>query len=118
MARPNSSGTVADLKESTYPEFFGPRRRAHLVVVAIEVGGRWSEETWGFLSELPLMRKCAEQAWRMRWRRHVGVRWHVRSLLDLPHSHGGDGSVPAAPVDGGTALLGWLQGEAARSFAF
>ena len=39
-------------KESTYPEFFGPRRRAHLVVVPIEVGGRWSEETRGLLSAL------------------------------------------------------------------
>ena len=63
--------------ESTCPEFFGPRRRAHLVVVAIEDGGRWSEEARGLLSalaiararsELPLMRMRAEQAWRMRWR--------------------------------------------------
>ena len=55
-------------KEITYPEFFEPGRRAHLVVVAIEVGGRWSEETRGFLSalaiararrEIPLMRKRA-----------------------------------------------------------
>ena len=63
-------------KERTYPELVGPQRRAQLVVVAVEVGGRWSEETRRFLSalavararsELPLMRKRAQQAWRMRW---------------------------------------------------
>ena len=43
-------------KESTYPEFFGPRRRAHLVVVAIEVGGQWSEETRRLLNALAIAR--------------------------------------------------------------
>ena len=63
-------------KERTYPELLGPRQRAQLVVVALEVGGRWSEETrrcgrtghTRARNELPLMRKRAEQACRMRWR--------------------------------------------------
>ena len=39
-------------KERTFPELFGPRGRAQLVVVALEVGGRWSEETRKFVSAL------------------------------------------------------------------
>ena len=90
-------------EEATFPEFFGRRRRAHLVVLAVEVGGRWSEETRGFLSslailrarsELPLMRKRAEQAWRMRWggmQACAVARAVAFSLFDLQHSHGGDG---------------------------
>ena len=63
-------------KERSYPELVGPRSRAKLVVLAGEVGGRWSEETATFLrllavararSESTLMRRRAEQAWRMRW---------------------------------------------------
>ena len=63
-------------KISTYPELVGPHSRAKLVVLALEVGGRWSEQTCAFLSQLadtrarqetPLMRRRAEQAWRLRW---------------------------------------------------
>ena len=54
----------------------GPHSRAELVVLAGEVAGRWSTETLTFLSKLPkaksrdrprLLRRRAEQAWRMRW---------------------------------------------------
>ena len=48
-------GTPRERKERTYPELLGPRGRAQLVVVALEVGGRWSEETRGFCER------------RMRW---------------------------------------------------
>ena len=63
-------------KERAYPELVGPRSRAKLVVLAGEVGGRWSEEIVRFLrllaaaharSESALLRRRAEQAWRMRW---------------------------------------------------
>ena len=63
-------------KERTYPELVGPRTRARLVVLAVEVGGRWSNETRSFLAQLAkarsrvepkLFRRRAEQAWRMRW---------------------------------------------------
>ena len=39
-------------KERTYPEFTGEGGRAKLVVLAAEVGGRWSEETALFLRAL------------------------------------------------------------------
>ena len=39
-------------KEKTYPELVGRRVRARLVVLAVEVGGRWSEEARNFLSQL------------------------------------------------------------------
>ena len=58
-------------KERTYHEVVGPRSRAKLVVLAGEVGGRWSAETSTFLrllaaararSETLVLRKRAEQA--------------------------------------------------------
>ena len=58
-------------KELTYPELKGPRSRARLVVLAGEVGGRWSAETMSFLgllakarsrSETHLKRRRVEQA--------------------------------------------------------
>ena len=36
----------------TYPELAGLHGRARLVVLAVEVGGRWSHETQKFLSQL------------------------------------------------------------------
>ena len=63
-------------KERTYPELVGPGARARLVVLALEVGGRWSEEAKIFVrllarararSEPRLMRRRVEQAWRLRW---------------------------------------------------
>ena len=67
-------------KEQSYREFLGARCRARLVVLAVEVGGRFSRETSGFITELArararsetaFMRKRAEQAWRCRG---LGVR--------------------------------------------
>ena len=62
-------------KERTYPELVAPRSRCRLVVLANEVGGRWSTEALVFLrllarakarSEPPLMRMRAQQAWKLR----------------------------------------------------
>ena len=62
-------------KERAYPEL-GPRSLAKLVVLAGEVGRRWSEETTMFLKllaaararcESALLRRRAAQTWRMRW---------------------------------------------------
>ena len=62
-------------KERAYPELVGPHRRARLVVLAGEVGGR-SDETRSFISLLAkaksraepfLLRRRIEQAWRLRW---------------------------------------------------
>ena len=66
--------TARRVKERRYPEFVGVQARARLVVLAVEVGGRFSKETNGFLtglakaqarSETPLMQRRVEQAWRM-----------------------------------------------------
>ena len=64
------------VKERTYPELLDPGRRARLVVFALEVGGRWSEEAKIFIrllarahvrSEPRLLQRRLEQAWRLRW---------------------------------------------------
>ena len=93
-------------KVRAYPELVGPNSRAQLVVLAVEVGGRWSSETRAFLSQLakarareevPLLRRRAEQAWRLRWGAMLGcaaAKAVASSLLDLFHSHGGDGKSP------------------------
>ena len=39
-------------KELRYPELVGPGSRARLVVLALEVGGRWSPETRTFVAQL------------------------------------------------------------------
>ena len=36
-------------KERTYPELVGPESRAQLVVLALETGGRWSDEAMAFV---------------------------------------------------------------------
>ena len=63
-------------KERAYPELSGERGRARLVVLACEVGGRWSSETQSFLGELTKaktrhvphnLRTSAKLAWMWRW---------------------------------------------------
>ena len=68
-------------KETKYAELVNGAR-CHLVVVAIETGGRWSDESMSFISELasarsrdapiPLQRS-AFLAWRRRWTRMLAV---------------------------------------------
>ena len=95
-------------QERTYPELVGPRRRAGLVVLAGEVAGRWSDETRRFLSLLAkakargephLLRRRAEQAWRMRWSAILSctaARAVASSLLELCATGGTDG--PTLPT--------------------
>ena len=84
-----------------------------LVVLGIEVGGRMSTETASFLSQLAkararqesaLMRRRAEQAWRMRWGAILAcatARAVATSLLCLGTSHGADGdTLPTYEVEG------------------
>ena len=89
-------------KGRAYPELVGPRSRAKLVVLAGEVGGRWSEETVTLLrllaaararSESALLRRRAEQAWRTRWGGMLAcaaARAFVASLLEQRSNVGGD----------------------------
>ena len=59
-------------KERAYPELVGQRARTRLVVLAGEVGGRWSGETRSQLAkakarQMPVvLRRRTEQAWRLR----------------------------------------------------
>ena len=87
-------------KEGRCPELVGPRARSRLVVFGVEVGGRWSGESQTFISQLararargeqPILRRRAEQAWRIRWGSMVSC---VSSLLGLPRALGADGDTP------------------------
>ena len=81
-------------KETTYPELAGRGGRARLVVLAGEVGGRFSTETAQFLSDLAwaktqgvsdLLRGRARSAWTGRWSAMLGcaaARAFATSLLD------------------------------------
>ena len=68
-------------KEDRYPELLRGTR-CQLVVTAMEVGGRWSEEAHDFLQSLaytaandspPALRGSAYQAWKRRWAAFVSV---------------------------------------------
>ena len=86
-------------KERTYPELSGPGPSG---VLAGEIGGRLSEEIRSFLSllakakarsEPPIMKKRAEQAWRLRW----GAFWAALQPALLQHLCWRSGLV-AAPM--------------------
>ena len=78
---------------------------ARLVVLAIEVGGKWSS-TQRFIYNLAharareegwILRRRAEQAWRLRWGSllaSTAARVVADSLLELPSVFGADGDVP------------------------
>ena len=84
-------------KERTYPELVGGGR-ARLVVVAIELRGRWSTEAATLLRLLSrhktqstpiLLRPAARHAWISRWAAHLSaaaMRSFACSLLHLPAS--------------------------------
>ena len=93
-------------KERRYPELVGPGARSRLVVLGVEVGGRFSAETTGFLGALakaksrgavPLLRKRAEWSWRLRWGSILScaaARAVASSLLELPRASSADGDTP------------------------
>ena len=99
-------------KELTYPKLVGPHSRARLVVLAGEVGGRWSAETMSFLgllakararSETLLLRRRVEQARRIRWGSMLAcaaARAFAASLLDQRAPVGSDCNTPAEPRSG------------------
>ena len=108
-------------KERRYPELVGDRGLAQLVVLAGEVGGRFSAETAQFLTglasakvrELPeLLRGRAHAAWLRRWSSLLAcaaARAFVLSLLERDLSRSGwshafrtgsDECRPARPVRG------------------
>lgn len=97
--------TARRRKELTYPELAGETNgRAQLVVLAVEVGGRWSKEASTFLiqlamararSEPALLRQTAAAAWRRRWAGLLAVAVQgsfADSLLELVYPGGGGGA--------------------------
>ena len=105
-------------KELTDPELEGPRSMARLVVLAGEVGGRWSAETMSFLgllaktrarSETQLKRRRVEQAWRIWWSCMLAcaaARALAASLLEQRVSVGCDGNAPVSHEITGTPGCG------------
>ena len=82
--------------------------RCHLDGVAIETGGRWSEEALGFIEMLirarardasPSLRRSAFLAWRRRWSRMISIscsRAFACSLISSP-ANAWEGTEGAAP---------------------
>ena len=93
-------------KEITFPELAGEGGRARLVVLATEVGGRWSSETAQFLSSLAWaktrdlpeeLQGHAARAWTRRWQRLLNcaaAKAFGQSLLDVI-LNGSDGRTPS-----------------------
>ena len=96
-------------KERKYAELLAGDR-CRLVVVALETGGRWSNEAIQFIDDLaaarareapPVMRRSAFLAWKRRWSRMIGIscaRAFANSLAAVataPHTLAGvDGEMP------------------------
>ena len=96
-------------KERKYFELLAGDR-CRLVVVALETGGRWSEEAMQFVDDLAaardrdaplLLRRSAFLAWRKRWSRMIAIscaRAFANSLVAVstsPHALAGvDGRMP------------------------
>ena len=91
-------------KEKTYRELTGQGPGARLVVLALEVGGRWSAEAKSFVgakararSGPRVLRRRMEQAWRLRWCSILScaaARSFAMSLLGLKGTIGADGHAP------------------------
>ena len=93
-------------KQRTYPELSGTQGRARLVVLAAEVGGRWSDEARAFVSQLAkakaravprVLAGRARQAWQHRWSSMLAcaaARAFALSLLDKRPALGSDGDTP------------------------
>ena len=89
-----TDGAVLGRKERTYPELAGVGGRATLVVLAAEVGGRWSQEFRQFLLSLAsakalsapyLLQSKAKAGWFHRWSCLLGctaAKSFAVSLLD------------------------------------
>ena len=114
---PRPGATVRDggearrRKERVYPELTGVGGRARLVVIAGEVGGRWSSETAHFLSTLAAAKarsvpQVLQVRARMAWKTEMGdlscaaARSFALSLGEVRASPGVDGEIPSVHVVG------------------
>ena len=94
-------------KETTYPELGQGNGRAQLVVIAGEVGGRWSSETKNFLwclacekalSASSVLRGSARAAWYRRWScllACAAAKAFASSLVNKRGSPGAGSQVPS-----------------------
>ena len=117
-------------KERTCPEFVGPHARVRLVVLAGEVGGRWTKETQIFLrhlarakarSEPRILRGRVEQVWRLRWPSILAcsaARPFAASLSDLKVGSGADGDVSDARCGEWYSRMFWVTALLCQSFWF
>ena len=109
-------------KERTYPELFRPDSRCRLVVLALEVGGRFSPETVDFVQRLararaksvpPRVRGAVSAAFARCWSSFLAAgasRAYAASLLALPaHS--------AASVDEPPPLVSDVLADGGEPFA-
>ena len=85
-------------KEATYPELHVWNGRTRLVVLGAEVGGRWSDESAGFVRHLanakargepPVLRGRAQQAWMHRWSSLLACSAAKALALSLMERRGG-----------------------------
>ena len=95
-------------KERRYAELTGRNNGCRLVVLAGEVGGRWSDEIRTFIrllarfkarAEPPLLRKRVEQAWKLQWWSLLScaaAQAFAFSLVELRVPGGADGNLPLA----------------------
>ena len=72
-------------KERTYPEFVGEEGRAPLVVLAAEVGGRWSDEKAQFIRGLAKAR-AGSMPLLLQWQSEGGVVASMELLRDARFS--------------------------------
>ena len=88
-------------EERTYPELCERHSRARLVVLAAEVGSRWSDESADFLKQLAkakargvprVLQVRTRQAWQMRWSSLLAC----SSALDKRAVVGVDGDTPSS----------------------
>ena len=95
-------------KEHTYPELAQAHGRARLVVVACEVGGRWSDEALSFLNSLANakvrnepedFKQVVKASWLRRWKALLAcaaARAFALSLLERRCAPGCDGPTPSS----------------------
>ena len=107
-------------KERVYPELSGAHGRARLVVLASEVGGRWSAEAQAFLrqftraksrQEPPTLRASAKLAWIWKWSMILACasdRAFALSFVESRIAHGCDVPTPTtAEVIGDSRYAGF-----------
>ena len=104
-------------KEATYPELSGEGGQARLVVLAAEVGGRWSVETAQFLSALAKAKaQSAPHLLQGRVRRwsatlaYSAARSFAVSLLDRRPVPGTGDAIPSAHEVMGDDRFAWELG--------